>query len=68
MKAGDLVYHIDDARDYPKPPPGLIVAIDTSGKREEAVVYFTDRVFGEYHRIEELIKVEEYSGGYYDYR
>ena len=35
---------------------------------EEAIVYFTDRTFGEYHKTEELVKVEECIGEYYDYR
>jgi len=68
MKAGDLVYHIDDAKDYPKPPPGLVISVSFVGEREEAIVYFTDRTFGEYHETKDLVKVEECIGEYYDYR
>jgi len=68
IQAGDLVYHIDDARDFPRPPPGLVINVYITDGYEEAIVYFTDRTFSEYHKTEELIKVEECIGEYYDDR
>ena len=62
--AGDLVYHKDDIKDgFVGPVPGLIVKLtDGEDDRDEAVVYFTDRAFGEYHPLTDLIKVEDYEG------
>lgn len=60
MLAGDLVYHKDDLSDLPRPIPGLIVRLHHTQGYDEAIVYFTDRTFGEYHNLEDLIKVERY--------
>ena len=59
MKVGDLVYHKEDiARNGLNPIPGLIVATVPFTHSEEAIVYFTDRTFSEYHIFEDLIRVE----------
>ena len=62
MKVGDLVYHKEDIKDGDAavlgPVPGLIMAITANPR--EAVVYFTDRTFSEYHLFEDLIRVEVY--------
>lgn len=67
MQPGDLVYHIEDIKDR-RFVPGLIIRIIKAVNQEEAIVYFVDRTFGEYHHCEELIKVEDYKGDTDDYR
>lgn len=64
MKPGNLVYHIEDIKDA-VPVPGLIIKMTDASVADltvEAVVYFTDRVFGEYHPLTDLVRVEEYEG------
>tara|TARA_R100000808_G_scaffold18896_1_gene41278 strand:+ start:227 stop:433 length:207 start_codon:yes stop_codon:yes gene_type:complete len=66
MKAGELVFHIDDIRcEGIDPAPGLITSVrcDFSDDEPEAIVFFTDRSFGEYHRIKDLIRVEDHREG-----
>jgi len=60
MQPGDLVFHIEDAKDYENPPPGLITEVYNIGDQVEAIVYFSDREFGEYHLIENLIYVDNW--------
>lgn len=69
-RPGDLVYHRDDIRDgINGPVPGLIVRLTNDiYDRAEAIVYFTDRTFGEYHPLSDLIKVEVHEGESNDYR
>ena len=66
MKVGDLVFHLDDIRDFRSGIPGLILAISVacagSSRKDEVVVHFTDRTFNEYHRLSDLIKTEDYKG------
>jgi len=64
VKPGDLVFHLEDVRDAesPGPVPGLIVGICDPRAPKEAIVYFTDRTFAEYHKLEDLVKVEDYDG------
>ncbi len=65
MRAGDLVYHIEDIKDgIEGPVPGLIIEV----RETDLIVYFVDRIHGEYHLEEDLIKVENYSGDKNDYR
>ena len=70
MTPGNLVYHIDDIRDgINGPVPGLVVRLVVAADdREEAIVHFTDRTFGEYHLLTDLIKVEDHKGENNDYR
>lgn len=72
MQPGDLVFHKEDIKCTAGPIPGLIVKLVerecAPASHQEAIVYFTDRAFGEYHKIEDLIKVEDYEGEEYDYR
>jgi hypothetical protein len=67
MQPGDLVFHIDDIKDR-RFVPGLVIRIIKAINQEEAVVYFVDRTFSEFHHVEELIKVEDYEGDINDYR
>jgi|TARA_R110000824_G_scaffold5670_11_gene26194 hypothetical protein len=60
MKAGDLVFHCQDLDDLPDPSPGLVTETYFVGEQEEAIVYFTDRTFGEYHLAEELVRVNDH--------
>ena len=50
MKVGDLVWHIKDLEDGLQ-VPGLIMRLKPEG---DVVVRFTDRVFDEYHDIDDL--------------
>tara|TARA_R110002020_G_scaffold327128_1_gene543017 strand:+ start:27 stop:236 length:210 start_codon:yes stop_codon:yes gene_type:complete len=69
MQPGDLVYHIEDIKDGMQGPvPGLIIEAREDSAQFSLVVYFVDRVHGEYHLEEDLIKVEDYSGDKNDYR
>ena len=65
MHPGDLVYHCEDIKEG-GPIPGLVVALLDDDVRlapsSEAVVCFVDRSFAEYHKLEDLIKVEDYEG------
>ena len=60
MKPGDLVFHIEDAKDYENPPPGLILEVYRIGEQTEAIVYFSDRSFSEYHLVENLTYVDSW--------
>ena len=66
MKAGDLVFHLDDIRDFRSGIPGLIVTINVAcagtSRKSEVVVHFVDRTFNEYHQLSDLIKTEDYKG------
>ncbi len=72
MQPGDLVFHTEDIYTGSGPIPGLIVKLVerecAPASHHEVIVYFADRTFGEYHKIEDLIKVEDYKGEEYDYR
>ena len=58
MKPGDLVFHVEDAKNYEDPPPGLILEVYQIGEQIEAIVYFPDRSFSEYHLVESLTYVD----------
>jgi len=66
MQPGDLVFHTEDIYTGSGPIPGLVVKIlereCPPALPNEVIVYFTDRTFGEFHKIEDLIKVEDYKG------
>jgi hypothetical protein len=49
VRAGDLVWHIEDLKDNMN-IPGLIMSI----RDGEAIVRFTDRTFDEYHDTNDL--------------
>jgi hypothetical protein len=60
MKVGDLVYHKEDIKDGPGDGvPGLVIKCTTieASAQLEAIVYFVDRMFSEYHLFEDLIRV-----------
>ena len=50
MKVGDLVWHVKDLEDGLK-VPGLIMRAQPEG---DVVVRFTDRIFDEYHDVDDL--------------
>ena len=63
MTPGDLVYHRDDIKDgIHGPVPGLIIRMHDGHGQAEAIVYFTDRTFGEYHELGDLVRVKDYKG------
>jgi hypothetical protein len=51
LKAGDLVWHIDDINDG-KGIPGLVMRMSDNGA--EVVIRFNDRMFDEYHDVDDI--------------